>query len=312
MKGEFGFIAGIREMFPSPDGVLGIGDDCAVIPQNQGYDTLVSTDMLVEGSHFLLDDISSYQLGWKSAASNFSDIAAMGGEAVGSFLSIALPHDLPQGWTDGFLEGYRDISSRYGFPLLGGDTTSGEKLCISITVLGRMPGGKCIKRSGARVGDLVCVTGTLGDSAAGLDAILKRLERTEDVRYLIERHYLPHPRLDEGRSLALTPGVHAMMDISDGIASDLRHIMEESGTGAEVDLRSLPVSDKMLDYCGRWGIDPYEFAAGGGEDYELLFTISPDAESALAVPHTVIGRITEGNSLIWKGSDRSYEGFRHF
>ena len=124
MKGEFDFIDGIRRLFPAPEGMLGIGDDCAIIPQKDGLEMLVSTDMLVEGTHFLMDDISPYQLGWKAAASNFSDIAAMGGSPVGCFLALALPHGLPEGWEGEFLRGLHDISERYRFPLLGGDTTS--------------------------------------------------------------------------------------------------------------------------------------------------------------------------------------------
>lgn len=313
MKGEFEFIEGIRTMFPSPEGVRGIGDDCAVIPQVQGQDTLVSTDMLVEGSHFLMEDISPYQLGWKSAASNFSDIAAMGGEPVGSFLAVALPKNLPEVWLDEFLKGYRDISNEYSFPLLGGDTTSSpDRLCICVTVLGKAPEGRSVTRSGAQAGDLVCVTGTLGDSAAGLQAILKQVSRTEEVPYLIDRHYLPTPRVGEGRILAADMGVHSMMDISDGVGSDLRHILEESRVGAEIDIRNIPLSCQLRTFCQRHGLDPVELALCGGEDYELLFTVAPEAEPSLEVEHTVIGRIVEGCSVRWTGSDKDYMGFRHF
>ena len=313
MKGEFDFIDGIRGMFPAPEGVRGIGDDCAVIPQRGGRETLVSTDMLVEGTHFLLDDITPYQLGWKSAASNFSDIAAMGGTPVGMFLALALPRNLPQGWADEFLRGLRDISEKYGFPLLGGDTTaSQDRVCICMTVLGDAMKGRSLLRSSASPGDLVCVTGSLGDSAAGLDAILNGCQRIGEVPYLIERHYLPKPRVEEGRLLASTEGVHAMMDISDGIGSDLRHIMEESGVGMEIEMARIPVSEQLQAYCRRRSEDLYRFAASGGEDYELLFTVAPEAESTLAVEHFVIGRVTEGSELVWKGSEKDYDGFRHF
>lgn len=171
--GEFGLIDRIRREFPAPEGVRGIGDDCAVIPEKDGMETLVSTDMLIDGVHFLLSEATPYQIGWKSAASNFSDIAAMGGTPVGSFLAFALPPDLQEGWVEGFLEGYRAISKKYGFPLLGGDTTaSKDRLCICVTVLGEAPLGQSATRDAARPGDLICVTGTLGDSAAGLKAIL--------------------------------------------------------------------------------------------------------------------------------------------
>lgn len=312
-KGEFGFIAGIRERFPAAPGVLGIGDDCAVLPQASGMETLVSTDMLIEGTHFLIDDISPFQLGWKSAAVNVSDIAAMGGRPVATFLSLAIPKGMDDEWLDGFLDGYKALSDRFGVQLLGGDTTSSpDRLCINVTVLGECPAGRSIRRSGACIGDLVCVTGHLGDSAAGLRAILSGYPGSEVASRLVRRHYEPMPRVEAGLALAASEGVHAMMDISDGIGSDLRHIMEESHVGAEVEVDAVPLSDDLKAFCSSEGLDPLELAISGGEDYELLFTVAPDCESALAVPHTVIGTITESPDLHWKGSDRDYMGFRHF
>jgi len=307
--GEFGFIDRLRPLFPAPDGVTGIGDDCAVLPQCSGRDTLVSTDMLIEGTHFLRDDIPPYRLGWKSAAVNISDIAAMGGRPTATFLSVALPPDLKAGWMDAFLQGYADVSRRFGAALLGGDTTaSPDRICINVAVLGECPSGTARLRGDARPGDRICVTGTLGDSAGGLKAILEKLERNADVQALIDRHYLPVPRVPEGLRLAATPGVHAMMDISDGIGSDLGHILDASGTGAVIDTASLPLSDALRRVCARHGWDPTALAIGGGEDYELLFTCTPEAEKALDVPHTVIGGITEGKSRPFA----SGAGFDHF
>ena len=309
--GEFGLIARIRERFTAPEGVTGIGDDCAVLPQRDGRDTLVSTDMLVEGTHFLRDDITPYQLGWKSAAVNLSDIAAMGGKPTGTFLSLALPAGLESAWAEDFLRGYAELSERFGTPLLGGDTTaSPDRICINVTVLGVCLSGCARTRSGARPGDLVCVTGTLGDSAAGLKAILAGVERDADVQALVDRHYLPMPRVTEGLRLAAIAGVHAMMDISDGIGSDLRHILEASGAGAEIDIRKLPLSPALRRVCARPGWDAVELAVCGGEDYELLFTMDPEVSSD--VPHTVIGRITEGSRLVWSGAERDFRGFDHF
>ena len=315
--GEFGLIAEIKKAFDDvPRGVRGIGDDCAVIPQTTGFDTLVSTDMLVEGSHFLMEDVSPWRLGWKSAAVNISDIAAMGGRPTATFLSLALPKGMQAVWIRGFMEGYREISRQYGVPLLGGDTTtSPDRLCINVAVLGEIRSGASRLRSSARPGDLVCVTGCLGDSAGGLQAILRGAQN--EAATLVERHYLPHPRVNEGIALAAQEGMHAMMDISDGIGSDLRHILEASGCSAEIDLASLPLSEELLAFCRKETLDPYELAACGGEDYELLFTVAPSAEASLNVAHTVIGRITElgegdAPSIRWKGSDRDFRGFRHF
>lgn len=310
MKPEFEFIKEIRRRFPAPEGVRGIGDDCAVLPQQDGMETLVSTDMLVEGTHFLRSDITPFQLGWKAAASNFSDIAAMGGSPAGCFLALALPKDLPCGWEEEFLRGLGEISAIYGFPLLGGDTTSSpDRISVCMTVLGKAPAGRSLKRSTAVPGDLICVTGTLGDSAAGLHSILHGADR---VPQLIGRHYLPRPRIKEGLALASCTGVHAMMDISDGIGSDLRHILEESGRGAEVELSRIPMSEELLEFCARLSLDPYDFSVSGGEDYELLFTVDPGAETSLGVSHTVIGRVVPGSGIVWRGSDRDFRGYTHF
>ena len=311
--GEFGLIDRIRDRFPAPDGVAGIGDDCAVLPQRSGRDTLVSTDLPIEGTHFLREDIPPYRLGWKSAAVNVSDIAAMGGKPVATFLPVALPADLDASWTDEFLRGYGDLSGRFGVALLGGDTTaSPDRICINVAVLGECPSGTARLRSHAPAGDLVCVTGPLGDSAAGLKAILGSVERDADVQALIDRHYLPLPRVAEGLQLAATPGVHAMMDISDGIGSDLGHILTASGCGARIDVAALPLSPTLQRVCARQGWDAAALAIGGGEDYELLFTCTPEAEKSLAVPHTVIGTITAGTAIEWLGTGRSFHGFDHF
>lgn len=309
--GEFGLIDRIKSGIRIPEGMTGIGDDCAVIPQGNGVDLLVSTDMLVEGTHFIMDDIRPYRLGWKSAAVNLSDIAAMGGLPVATFLSFALPEGLDSGWTDEFFQGYNDISNRYHCVLLGGDTTaSPDKVCVSVAILGRCMSGKAIMRSGARDGDKICVTGYLGDAGGGLKVILEGARRNSDAQALIAMHYQPIPRVEEGLKLAVTEGVHSMIDISDGIGSDLRHILRASRKGAEVNVNSLPLSDELLRTCRRNGWDPLELAISGGEDYELLFTADPDAE--IDVPHTVIGRITDSGRLDWFGTDRDFSGYRHF
>ena len=310
-KGEFELIDWIKGQFRVPDGVLGIGDDCAVLPQRDGLETLVTTDMLVEGVHFLLEDVDPYSLGWKSAAVNLSDIAGMGGKPVGTFLSCALPKTLDDGFLKGFFEGYKALSDRFDCPLLGGDTTSSlDKLCINVTVLGECVARRSRKRSAAEPGDLICVTGPLGDSAAGLKVILENAAAEKEEGILRERHYRPVPRIEEGMRLAATPGVNAMMDISDGIGSDLRHILEESGTGARVDVRSLPLSAELRTVCARRGWDPVELALDGGEDYELLFTCRPGTE--VPVRHTVIGEILVTPGLHWEGTDRDFTGFHHF
>ena len=314
--GEFGLIDRIRKMTSVPDpSWVGIGDDCAVIPLSPetggapASDLLVSTDMLVEGTHFLMEDISPRQLGWKSAAVNISDIAAMGGKPIATFLSLALPKTLPEQWMQEFMEGYNGISEKYGAALLGGDTTcSPDRICINVTVLGTCSRGKAKLRSAARPGDLVCVTGTLGDSAAGLRLILGGQKGA--APRLMDRHYTPTPRVEEGLALSCLPGVHAMMDISDGVGSDLRHILDESGVGARIDTGKLPISKELQALCSEKGWDPKELALSGGEDYELLFTMDP--QETPDIPYTVIGEITANPTVTWEGGSRDYMGYKHF
>lgn len=322
-RGEFGFIDFIKIHFKTPNGATGIGDDCAVLPEGclndttDNNDLLVSTDMLMEGVHFLRDKSSPEDIGWKAAAVNLSDIAAMGGSPVATFLSIALPKDAQEDWAERFIKGYAEISSLYDVPLLGGDTTSSLRdLAINVCILGRCPSGKALMRSGARVGDLIYVTGPLGDSAGGLQAILDKIETTDHVEKLISIHKRPVPRITEGLKLRNSGMVGAMMDISDGIASDLRHILKASGVGATVELDKLPLSEELKAVCQEQNWDMYKLATGGGEDFELLFTGRPELASHLDFPIYPIGRIIAESGLHWqfngKQTDFENHGYKHF
>lgn len=315
-SGEFGFIGRIKEHFTDPEGILGIGDDCAIMPAGEG-ELIYSTDMLMEGVHFLRDSASAEDIGWKSLAVNLSDIAAMGGEPQATFLSIALPKDAQGEWADKFIEGYARLSGIFEVPLLGGDTTSSLRdIAINVGILGRVPQGKSLKRSTAAVGQGIYVTGTLGDSAGGLQAILKGFERTQQVESLIETHILPMPRIREGLMLRKSGYVGAMMDISDGIASDLRHILKASGVGAKVFLDKIPVSDNLKSVSARYALDAISLAISGGEDYELLFTADEGVENMLDFPVCRIGEIVSGDGLTWVDGDKVVDldicGFRHF
>lgn len=315
-RGEFGFIDYIKTNFPAPKDAIGIGDDCAVMPSGDG-ELLFSTDLLMEGVHFLKGESSAEDIGWKAAAVNLSDIAAMGGTPVATFLSIALPKDAQGDWAERFIEGYAQISRLYDVPLLGGDTTSSLRdIAVNVGILGRCPSGKRAMRSGAKPGDTIYVTGHLGDSAGGLQAILKGIDRNDMVQTLIARHKRPVPRVNEGRALMDSGKVGAMMDISDGIASDLRHIMKASGVGAVVRLDRLPCSRQLLDVCKEHGWDIYELATSGGEDFELLLTGPEGLENELDIPLYPIGHITSGNELKWtidnEEADQEFIGYKHF
>ena len=315
-RGEFGFIEYIKEHFGVSEGVVGIGDDCAIMPC--GEDELIySTDMLMEGVHFLRDSATPEDIGWKSLAVNLSDIAAMGGMPEATFLSIALPKDAQGEWAERFIAGYAELSDQFGVQLLGGDTTSSLRdIAINVGVLGRAPRGKSVRRSGANIGDSIYVTGPLGNSAGGLHAILNGGERTPEIVSLIGSHIKPMPRLAEGAALMRTGLVGAMMDISDGIASDLRHILKASNVGAQVALDKLPISSYIKSICRIYGLNEYTLATGGGEDYELLFTAPDGIERFLDFPVYKIGEIVPGDSLTWTMNGTVVEfnskGYNHF
>ena len=309
---EFGFIDHIRRRFADlPDqGFEGIGDDCAVLPL--GGEALVFTsDLLTEGVHFLRHATSARELGGKSLAVNLSDVAAMGARPVATLLSIALPPDAAGAWAEEFMEGYRELSARFGTPLVGGDTTRSESgVTINVTAIGRSPLTHLKRRRDARPGDALFVAGELGASGAGLRDLLAGHPDTPSARV----HRNPLPQVDEGIWLGGRPEVHAMMDLSDGLASDLRHILDESDCGAEVELERIPVAA---------GSD-LRTAACGGEDYKLLFTAAPAAARRLeeeflarfGTPLHRIGRITERAGLTWlqAGSpvQLDWQGFTHY
>jgi thiamine-monophosphate kinase len=302
--GEFGLIKRFSQHFSEmiPSGALGIGDDCAVLPLSATESQLVTTDLLVENIHFLQEKISPGDLGYKSLAVNLSDIAGMGGTPGGSFLSLALPKNIEVAWVDAFFEGYRELSLESGTPLLGGDTSkSPGPIIINVAVLGRMETKNIKYRSGAQAGDFVCVTGELGDSGGGLHVILNNPPENEDTAYLRARHNRPKPHVEEGRWLAAQSGVTAMMDVSDGVDSDLRHIMEQAGVGAHIYLEKLPVSAPLSRFADAQGFSDRETALTGGEDYCLLLTVSQEN-------YPEISREKFGNDLFHIGEMKSSAG----
>ena len=227
---EFGFIDSIRRLFAElPDnGFEGIGDDCAVLPLGDGTSQLFTADLLTEGVHFLRAATTARELGRKSLAVNLSDIAAMGARPVATLLSLALPADAEDAWTAEFMEGYRELSARYGAALVGGDTTrSAGGITINVTAIGRAPDAHVKRRDAAREGDVVFVAGELGASGAGLRDILAGRYDTP----LAAVHRNPEPQVGEGAWLGARSEVHAMMDLSDGLASDLGHILDRSSAG---------------------------------------------------------------------------------
>jgi thiamine-monophosphate kinase len=326
--GEFGLIDRFSPPFlrDLPRAVVGIGDDAAIIERSADEALLVTIDTLVEEIHFVRAKTTPRDLGEKSLAVNLSDIAAMGGTPTSAFLALGLPPDTPVEWIDQLFEGLHGLCRRESVPLLGGDTTrSPGPILITITVLGSIVPRNIKRRSSARPGDVLCVTGTLGDSGGGLRVMLQDLTLGEDERSLLERHCRPQAHLAEGRWLGAQPDVHAMMDVSDGIDSDIRHIMRQSRCGARIALERLPVSRELRGAAGRHGWDLIELMMTGGEDYCLLLTVDPSAMSAVGRAFardfgrelSVIGSITaeEGRLELLRDGQPALlhqHGFDHF
>ena len=276
-----------REFGPAPAGViLCIGDDCAAI-EIPGPDYLLWTvDTLVEGVHFDLAYTSLAQLGWKSLTVNLSDIAAMGGDPGPALLSLGWPPDRDRREALAFAAGLAQAAREYGVAVIGGDTVASPGgLIVTVTLTGRVPADQMLRRAGAKVGDLIFVTGPLGEAAAGLKILRQGLELPQDLKEaLTEAQLRPRPQLRAGRLLAQEGLATALIDTSDGIATDLYHICRASGVGARIPAAAVPVSPRVTAAAPHLGCDPLDLALFGGEDYLLLFTARLRLPSACPHP----------------------------
>jgi len=321
--GEFGFIERIRRSVSPGEGVnLGIGDDCAATTLPPEQLLLTTTDLLIEEIHFRRQWTDFRLLGRKSVAVNVSDIAAMGGTPRHLYLALGIPPELSVEGLDAFVAGFLEAATEYGAALAGGDTCrSAGPIVISVTAEGAVPEGELVRRSGARPGDAVYVSGTLGDSALALQ--LLAAGKTPDP-LLARRHHDPTARIGLGRALAAAGIPSAMIDLSDGLVADLGHILSASGAGAQLHEGALPLSGPFRQALAE---DPggIKLALTGGEDYELLFTVPPEKAAALSpladslsIPLTCIGTVTPSDDgLVVKDRDgRPYRpgwgGYNHF
>jgi thiamine-monophosphate kinase len=298
--GEFGFIDRIAPgcLLRSNGVERGIGDDCAVVRCSSGRLQLVTTDLLVEKVHFLRNAITPSQLGAKALAVSISDVAAMGGRPLDAFVSIAVPSDVTVEYLDAVFDGMKRMASRFDINVLGGDTTgSPAELVINVALTGEVDENAVLYRDGARPGDVLYVTGFLGDSRAGLDAVLhERAAESEAAAELVRRHHEVTPHVREGQAIATTGLARAMIDVSDGLASDLPHLCVRGHVGAVVEEARLPVSEPLREYCASHDLDPYEMALSGGEDYVLLLAGDPRLPAALSGSGVVlhaVGRVVE-------------------
>jgi thiamine-monophosphate kinase len=320
---EFRLIDRIRERTAQgrEDVRLGIGDDAALLAVPPGMELAVAVDTLVEGVHFPVGTAPA-DLGWKALAVNLSDLAAMGATPAWALLALTLPDTLApaarEAFVDGFADGFAALAGPQRLALVGGDTTRGP-LAASVTVHGFVPAGQALLRAGARAGDAVLVTGTLGDAAAGLASLQQRATDPRAVG-LVERLNRPTPRLAAG--LALRGRAGACIDVSDGLLADLGHVCAASGVGAEIEAALLPRSPAML---GLFDEDAaLDFALAGGDDYELCFTVPAprvaEVQADLArsgCGATRIGRIVAGEGVRVRGADGAWletarRGWDHF
>jgi thiamine-monophosphate kinase len=340
-RSEFDFIERIRRRALKRSSLithhssldLGIGDDAAVVRQQAGRDTIVTADLLVEDIDFRLNATTPWLLGYKALAVSLSDIAAMGARPRFALLSIGVP---PGIWNSGFVDklydGFFALAESYDVELIGGDVSrTPERILIDSIVLGETSRGRAIRRAGARPGDHIFVTGTLGGAAAGLRLLeggarlsrkRPRTAHQQAIEQLLLRQLRPEPRVSWGAILGEERLPTAMIDLSDGLSSDLAHLCHESRVGARIDASRIPIDPLVVNLCGRRALDPLLLALHGGEDFELLFTVRPRDLSWLprkigGVAVTYLGDVTReaGRIQISEGShvwELEPAGFMHF
>jgi len=300
VPGEFNLI---NTYFSSPsnrqDVLLGIGDDCAVVSVPENKQLAITTDTLVDGVHFP-SDTSAEDIAWKAIAVNLSDLAAMGAEPAWLTLALSLPQ-VDEDWLKSFSDSFRLTAEKFNVQLIGGDTTQGP-LSITVQAMGLVDAGSIMRRDTARPGDAIYVSGTLGDAAAGLKISQQGLAVDESSTWLVDRLNRPEPRVALGMKVAQYCG--CAIDISDGLAADLGHILEASHCGATVNIDRVPLSHQLVEYSINRNEVDWEMVLSGGDDYELCLVVAPENEnklmniaSELSLPLTRVGVIEDHNSL---------------
>jgi thiamine-monophosphate kinase len=291
----------------NPTTRLGIGDDCALLKIPQGYELAVTTDTMVDNVHFFAGT-DPFQLGHKCLAVNLSDLASMGAKPLAVTLALTLPK-VDENWLTQFAAGFFALADRHSVDLIGGDTTAGP-LTLTVQALGLVSTGQALRRSAAKAGDIICVTGTLGDAGLGLK--IKQGYHCKQPDAALRRFNQPDPQVEIGQ--ALVGITNACIDISDGLAGDLGHILRQSRVGACIAWEALPLSPEVLTYIADTG--DWAMPLTAGDDYELCFTVSPEKYKDLTIPHTKIGVIEAepGLRLNKSGNIQPLEvkSFEHF
>lgn len=316
--GEFGLIDRIARLLPgSPNVIEGIGDDCAVV-RVADHVLLISSDLFIEDIHFRRSSATAEDIGWKAAAAGLSDIAAMGGQPLFGLVALSCPADTDVQFIEEIYHGIANILSRFGAVVVGGDTSRAHGLVtLDVTVIGESQSRRFLRRKGACSGDLLVVSGFLGQAAAGLHA----LEHGQAAPDLIDAHLHPKPRLAEGQWLCNHPAIHAMIDISDGLLQDAGHLAAASRLGVNIDPERLPVSPSLDQYCRKLALDPTQVMLTGGEDYELAFAVDAkgheqtihDFHHEFRTQLTAVGEFTdEWEGVRIGGAPTELSGHDHF
>jgi thiamine-monophosphate kinase len=328
--GEFALIARLQQRLAASGGphvVRGIGDDCAVLRPAAGMDLLVTTDTQEEGVHFRRDWATPQDIGWRCLAVNVSDIAAMGGMPLGAVIALSLPPTLEVAFVEALYDGLYELATAYDCPIVGGNISkTAGGVSVTITVLGEVPHGQSLCRSGAQAGDEIWVTGDLGGAKAGLEALLHpQAVAGLPTTAVLHRYRRPRPRLREAQYLRQHGTLHSLLDLSDGLSSDLAHICEESRVGARLEAACIPISVEVRRVAQALHADPLAFALHGGEDFELCFTAPPAALAAVqqafaaqfGCPLVRIGTIEPGVGITLGSPDGTHQtlsthGYDHF
>lgn len=322
MINEFEIIAWIKKQAPLFDDSLGIGDDAAVITNNSSHKLVVTTDALVEGVHFTMNSFKASDVGYKSLAVNISDLAAMGAKPRQVLVSLGIPSELSFEWIQGYYSGFFELCRKYSITLVGGNMTKSAKgFWCSITLMGEPISDPVFKRDAALIEDVICVSGYLGWAALGFEYLKRDLTVENDYT---QRQKRPNARMDVAQFISRHEGVHAVMDISDGLSSDLTHLLRASQKNAQINLTGL-MDSSFVQACYEQKLNPFELILNGGEDYELLLTVSANSwdqfecEAKQANLHFIpIGSIMPGEGVITlKQDDGSFvsvspSGYRHF
>lgn len=329
--GEFRLIARLEDRLQGSQSsriIRGIGDDCAVVQPSEGMELLLTVDTQEEGVHFRREWATPEDIGWRCLAVNVSDIAAMAGSPLGAVVALSLPAALEVAFIEAFYDGMQAHAARYDCPVIGGNVSrrTAETMSVTITVLGEAPRGCSVYRSGAQIGDEIWVTGGLGGARAGL-AVLGQPARVTGLatERVVTRYRRPQPRLHEAQYLRQHADLHSLLDLSDGLSSDLRHVCEASKVAADVEADRIPIDEEVRRIAAAYEVEPLTYALHGGEDFELCLTVPPggldgvreDFERRFQCRLVRVGTILQGSGVVLVRPDGTHEalparGYDHF